>query len=185
MPISNPFRKPLAAVQDSPVADSATDPAALELLTASALQQLTDHITQSETRHTGDIRICIEHTLPESYQQRQATPRERAVMQFAKLRVWDTEHNNGILIYILLDLHAIEIVADRGYNHCVPQNVWQELTDRLRSRFQQHDYLEGLTHVLDRITDLMAQCYPADANHVRVENLPNAPVILDSRPHQH
>lgn len=179
MPISNPFRKPLAAVQDSPVADSATDPAALELLTASALQQLTDHITQSETRHTGDIRICIEHTLPESYRQRQASARERAVMQFAKLRVWDTEHNNGILIYILLEPHAIEIVADRGYNRCVAQNTWQDITDRLRERFQQHDYLQGLSQALDRITDTMAQCYPADPAHVRTENLPNAPVILD------
>lgn len=185
MPFSNPFRKTEPLLQDNSAAETFADPAARELLTEQAIEQLTAHITQSETRHTGDIRICIEHTLPESYQQRQATPRERAVMQFAKLRVWDTEHNNGILIYILLDLHAIEIVADRGYNHCVPQNVWQELTDSLRSRFQQHDYLEGLTHVLDRITDLMAQCYPADANHVRVENLPNAPVILDSRPHQH
>lgn len=179
MPFSNPFRKTEPLLQDNSAAETFAEPAARELLTEQAIEQLTAHITQSETRHTGDIRICIEHTLPESYRQRQASARERAVMQFAKLRVWDTEHNNGILIYILLEPHAIEIVADRGYNRCVAQNTWQDITDRLRERFQQHDYLQGLSQALDRITDTMAQCYPADPAHVRTENLPNAPVILD------
>ena len=44
---------------------------------------------------------------------------------FGKLRVWDTEHNNGVLIYLLLAEHAIEIVADRGLNEQVPPQQWQ------------------------------------------------------------
>ncbi len=69
----------------------------------------------SEQRHTGEIRICVEAGLPLSYLWRDAPARASApVMLFGKLRVWDTEHNNGVLIYLLLADHAIEIVADRG-----------------------------------------------------------------------
>ena len=148
-------------------------------LPQAARERIAQAIAASEAKHTGQIRVYVETALPWSYIRRDAPARERAVMEFAKQRVWDTEHNNGILIYILLEPHAIEIVADRGYNRCVAQNTWQDITDRLRERFQQHDYLQGLSQALDRITDTMAQCYPADPAHVRTENLPNAPVILD------
>ena len=69
---------------------------------------------RARTRHSGEIRVCVEAGLPFSYLRRGATPRERAVALFGKLGVWDTERNNGVLIYLLLAERAIEIVADRG-----------------------------------------------------------------------
>jgi uncharacterized membrane protein len=82
-------------------------------LDAAALTRLEQHVATSETRHSGEIRLCVEAGLPLSYLWRNATARQRAVTMFGKLRVWDTEHNNGVLIYLLLAEHAIEIVADR------------------------------------------------------------------------
>jgi uncharacterized membrane protein len=87
---------------------------ARRLLDEAALDRLQQRIALSERLHQGEIRICIEAGLPLSYLWRRATPRDRAVALFAKLGVWDTEHNNGVLIYLLLAEHAIEIVADRG-----------------------------------------------------------------------
>ena len=84
------------------------------VLTPEVLQRLGQRVAASERRHTGQIRICAEGGLPLSYLWRGASARERAITQFGKLRVWDTEHNNGVLIYLLLAEHAIEIVADRG-----------------------------------------------------------------------
>ena len=77
-------------------------------------QRLAERVAASERRHSGEIRLYVEAGLPLSYLWRDATPRERAVAMFGKLRVWDTEHNNGVLVYLLLAEHAIEIVADRG-----------------------------------------------------------------------
>ena len=77
----------------------------------------------SERRHSGEIRVCVEAGLPLSYLWRGATARERAVTMFGKLRVWDTEHNNGVLIYLLLAEHRIEIVADRGLNRHVERRA--------------------------------------------------------------
>lgn len=88
------------------------------------LSKLERYVAASEARHSGEIRICIEAGLPMSYLWRDATPRERAIAMFGKLRVWDTQHNNGVLIYLLLAEHAIEIVADRAVSTPVNHDFW-------------------------------------------------------------
>ena len=102
------------------------------------LQRLTQRVAASERRHSGEIRICVESSLPISDLWRldrrnsiSALTRQRAVTMFGKLRVWDTEHNNGVLIYLLLAEHAIEIVADRGLSRKVPQGEWQAIVGRM------------------------------------------------------
>ena len=82
------------------------------------LKRLTQQVAKSEQKHSGEVRICIEAALPNSYLLRAGSmrviTRQRALAQFGKLRVWDTENNNGVLIYLLLADRAIELVADRG-----------------------------------------------------------------------
>ena len=86
-----------------------------------AMQRLADRVRRSEARHSGEIRISVEAGLPLSYLWQGLSARDRAITLFGKLRVWDTEANNGVLIYLLLAEHAIEIVADRGLTRHVPQ----------------------------------------------------------------
>jgi uncharacterized membrane protein len=105
-------------------------------LPTSALQRLTTRTTASEQRHTGQIRICVEGGLPWSYLCRNAPVRERALMMFSKLRVWDTEQNNGVLIYLLLAEHSIDIVADRGLQAHVRNAEWQQMVARMSSAFR-------------------------------------------------
>jgi len=80
------------------------------------VQRLRQRVAASERAHSGEIRLCVEAGLPLSYLWRGLTARDRAVTMFGKLRVWDTEQNNGVLIYLLLAERRIEIVADRGLN---------------------------------------------------------------------
>jgi len=82
-----------------------------------------DH--QSESRHNGEIRFAIETSLAPAQVWRGMSGRERAIEVFANLRVWDTEHNSGVLIYLLLADHDIEIVADRGIAAQVEQSAWE------------------------------------------------------------
>ena len=77
-----------------------------------ALERIAQAIAASEATHGGEIRFAVEPALPWSYLKRDAPARERAAMVFSKLRVWDTEQNNGVLIYVELADHSIEIVAD-------------------------------------------------------------------------
>ncbi len=146
-------------------------------LGAEGLQRLEDRVTESERRHIGEIRVCVESGLPLSYLWRNATARERAVAMFGKLRVWDTEHNSGVLIYLLLAEHRIEIVADRGLNRHVSPEEWQRIMDTMRAAFQAGQFEAGLNQAIDAVDALMLK-YLAAADGARNPNeLPNRPVI--------
>ncbi|MDF1484571.1 TPM domain-containing protein [Ramlibacter sp. H39-3-26] len=148
------------------------------------VERLMQRVAASERRHTGQIRICVEAGLPLSYLWRGATARERAVTLFGKLRVWDTEHNNGVLVYLLLAEHAIEIVADRGLARAVPPGTWRTLVAHMGAAFRQGRYEDGLTEALAEVSALLVQHFPAPADSaggLRANELPDAPVLAGDK----
>jgi uncharacterized membrane protein len=140
-------------------------------------QRLAGHVAASEGRHSGEIRIYIEAGLPLSYLWRDATPRERAIAMFGKLGVWDTEQNNGVLIYLLLAEHAIEVVADRGLVRHVPQAQWQEIVQRMSGAFRAGRYEDGLVQAVDEVTALLVRHFPLRAGEANPNELPDEPVL--------
>lgn len=145
------------------------------------LDRLGRRVAASELRHSGEIRICVEAGLPLSYIWRDASARERAVALFGKLRVWDTEHNNGVLIYLLLADHSIEIIADRGLTRAIPADTWEQLAQQMGTAFRDGHYEDGLTHALAHATGLLHEHFATDdaASASEHENrLPDAPVRL-------
>src|SRR5262245_42287262 len=108
------------------------------------VERLQRRVADSERRHSGEIRICVEAGLPLSYLWRGLSARDRAVTLFGKLRVWDTAHNNGVLIYLLLAEHKIEIVSDRGLNAHVSGEQWVQIVAGMSDAFRARRYEEGL-----------------------------------------
>jgi uncharacterized membrane protein len=148
------------------------------------LARLAQRVAASEARHTGEIRMYVEAALPVSYLWRldKASPmkaviRQRAVMLFGKLRVWDTQHNNGVLIYLQLAERRIEIVVDRGVSAHVPDAEWQAMVMRMRQNFQQSRYEDGLTQALGEVSVLLVAHFPAAAGQVNSNELPDEPAI--------
>jgi uncharacterized membrane protein len=141
------------------------------------LDRLTRRVAASEQRHSGEVRICVEAGLPMSYLWRGAVARERAVMMFGKLRVWDTEHNNGVLIYLLLADHAIELVADRGLNHHVTGPQWRLMVQHLGAAIKDGRYEDGLTQALEEVSAVLVRHFPLAAGEANPDELPNAPVV--------
>jgi uncharacterized membrane protein len=141
------------------------------------LKRLESYVSASEARHSGEVRICVEAGMPNSYLWRNATPRQRAVAMFGKLRVWDTEHNNGVLIYLLLAERAIEIVADRGLNDKVSSAEWQAITARMSAAFAAARFEDGLTQALQEVSALLVQHFPLQVGQTRSNGLPNAPDV--------
>lgn len=144
---------------------------------ADMAQRLAQRVAASEKRHTGEVRICIEAGLPISYLWRGAAARERAVAMFGKLRVWDTEQNNGVLIYLLLAEHAIEIVADRGLNRHVTPAQWQAMVARMSAAFQEGRFEDGLTQALEEVSALLVAHFPLGDGAAQANELPDEPVI--------
>lgn len=149
------------------------------VLPPAALDRLTQQVTASEQQHTGEIRVCIEARMPASYLERSANSRERAVNLFGKLRVWDTEDNNGVLIYLLLSDHAIEIVADRGLNQCVTAREWSGLTQRLAGSLRSQAFEKGLSAAVEEVSTLLSTHFPSLPGTRRLNALPDRPVVLD------
>lgn len=143
-------------------------------------ERLARRIAASEQRHSGEIRICVEAALPLSLAWamqddtlREQVVRARALDWFARLHVWDTAQNNGVLIYLLLAEHAIEIVADRGVCDTAAQARWQGITTALSERLRHHDMEGGLTSALEEVSALLVAQNPLERDEPNPDELPN------------
>ncbi len=142
-----------------------------------AARRIEARVAASEKRHSGEIRVMVEAGLPLSYLRRGATPRERAVTMFGKLGVWDTELNNGVLVYLLLAERAIEIVADRGLNRHVDAAEWQRIADSMRESFRAGPLEPGLNQAIDAVDALLVRHFPRAPGAIDINELPDAPVV--------
>ena len=148
-----------------------------------ALQRLETRVHASEGAHSGEIRLCVEAGLPWSYLWKGLSARDRAVTLFGKLRVWDTEANNGVLIYLLLAEQAIEIVADRALARRVSPAQWHDIISRMAPALAAKRFEDGLNQALADTTALLAQHFgnsgeaPTANNTLpaRINELPDAP----------
>ena len=146
------------------------------------LQRLQTLIAESELLHSGEIRICIEAGLPNSYLFRPDTMpallRQRALAQFGRLRVWDTEHNNGVMIYLCLAERAIELIADRGVNQFVAAGQWDLIVQRLGATLGRGDFEGGLVQAISEVTAVLQQHYRVSDGQSNSNELPDAPVLF-------
>ena len=139
------------------------------------VQRLQQRVAASERAHSGEIRLCVEAGLPLSYLWRGLTARDRAVTMFGKLRVWDTEHNNGVLIYLLLAEHAIEIVADRGLNAHASAAQWAAIVGTMREAFRARQHEQGLNAAIDAVDALLRRHFALAPGQDNPNELPDAP----------
>ncbi len=145
-------------------------------LPKAALQRLTQATAASEKRHSGQVRLALEAALELPRLWRGVTARERALEVFSQLRIWDTEANNGVLLYLLFADRQVEIVADRGVHRVVGAAVWREICGRMQAAFRQGRFEAGLAQGIAEVTEQLERHFPhADGGR---NELPDAPVIL-------
>ncbi|MDP1665927.1 MAG: TPM domain-containing protein [Methylobacter sp.] len=133
-------------------------------------------VKYSEHQHSGELRFAIENVLALSQVWRGISARQRAIEVFSDLRVWDTEQNSGVLIYLLLADREVHIVADRGIAKCVEQVEWDAIAQDMQQEFLRGDFLRGSLQGIERITMLLATHFPPGADNPN--ELSNKPVIV-------
>lgn len=143
-----------------------------------ALVRIRAAIAASEAAHSGEIRFAVEAALPWSYLRRDAPARERAQMIFSKLRVWDTASNNGVLIYVELADHQIEIVADRGIGAHVTEQEWTGIAAAMRERFRTAAFETGVIEGVQAVGTLLSRHYPLADGQSNPNELPDQPAVL-------
>ena len=137
------------------------------------LQQIAEKIRLTELNHTGELVVAIEGVSPAH----EPLSRLRALEVFGRLQVWDTPLKTGVLLYLALDRHAIEIIADRGV--LAPDSAWETICQQLQVRLQHRDFAPGIFAAVDEIERLLVEYCPAlSPGQVNTNDLPNEPVML-------
>lgn len=130
------------------------------LFPAPTLAAIETAIAACEKTHAGQIRFAVEVALHPLALWRGQTARARALEVFSHLRVWDTEHNNGVLIYLLLADHDVEIIADRGIHARVGDAEWEKICRRMEAAFRRGQFEAGVIDGIRAVGDLLARHYP-------------------------
>lgn len=141
------------------------------------LEAITGAIGAGERRHGGQVMFAVEADLPLPALWRGVCPRDAAERAFAQLRTWDTPDNNGVLIYLLLADHAIEIVADRGLRGRVEEAEWQQICMRLREGLGGGDPTGALVEAINAVSAQLARHFPPSGRSEDA-GLPDVPQIL-------
>lgn len=143
-------------------------------LPTESMNALERTIGMAERGSSGQIRLVVEAAWPLLHV-RYLGPRARALEWFSQLRVWDTEHNNGVLIYLLFAERDVEIVADRGFNHRITGEQWETICRAMEARFVKGEFEAGLTEGINTIGDLLREHFPADMGG---NEQPDRPMIV-------
>lgn len=153
-----------------------TDWQASRAFSRASLDAIAQLIHKSEQLHGGEIRVAIEGGLDSFRLFRDQSPRERAIEVFSQLRVWDTENNTGVLIYIQLADEAVEIVADRGIHAKVRDTSWLNICQDMETHFSKSEFEKGALNGVAALADVIGRHFPA--NETFSNELPDVPVML-------
>ena len=133
-------------------------------------------IKAGETMHSGQVRFVVEGALDGVPLFRNQSARERALDIFSQLRIWDTAHNNGVLIYLLLADRNVEIVADRGIDAKVGAAGWEKICAAMQAEFVQGNFEAGVVKGIAAVSQQLAKYFPRRG--AGDNELPDAPVVM-------
>ncbi len=149
-----------------------------KLFSGDTMERLQQAIAAGEATHRGELRLIVESALPLRKVRRGMGTRQRALDLFGTFRVWDTEENNGVLLYINVADRKIEIIADRAASQRIGDPHWQTVCSVAQEAFRAGDFERGATEAIEAIHRALTTAFPADALAVRRNELSDAPVVL-------
>ncbi len=142
----------------------------------STLDEIERAIAEGEKLHSGEIRFVVEAELTAGQLWADISSRQRAIEVFGNLRIWDTEENNGVLLYVLLADRRVEIIADRGIDRVVGPERWRAICKEIELRYRRGEFLEGTRIGLEKIAAELTHAFPPKAENPN--ELPNKAVVM-------
>jgi uncharacterized membrane protein len=145
------------------------------LFPPAVLANIEQAIKAGEATHAGQVRFVVEGALDGAPLFRDQPARQRAIDIFSQLRVWDTAHNNGVLIYLLLADRQVEIVADRGIDAKVGAAGWEQISSDMEAEFRAGRFERGVISGIEAVSRQLARHFPARGGR---NELPDTPVVI-------
>lgn len=141
-----------------------------------SLARIEQAIKRGEATHAGQLRFVVEGALDAAPLFHNQPARERALDVFSQLRIWDTAHNNGVLIYLLLADRDVEIVADRGINDKVGAEAWERICQEMETDFRAGNFERGVVNGIEAVSRELAAHFPKVGEGPN--ELPDTPVVI-------
>ncbi len=141
----------------------------------SSLDVISKTIEEAECTTSAEFEVIIERSLPMDVLNANESAHTRAEQLFAQYRVWDTEDNNGVLIYLNLSDHAIELVLDRAAARVFKQQQLDEIVYNMGEKFKKKQYQEGICDAIVELASVLSHPFP---NKEVQDPLPNKPIVL-------
>ncbi len=141
-----------------------------------SLADLGAAITEGELHHRGEVRLIVENAMPSDAIWSDVSNRQRALALFAEFGVWDTEDNCGVLIYVNLAEHKVEIVCDRHIGRLIDGATWQAICQTMTEGFKRGAFHDSTLAAIRRVNELLRQHFPAQGE--AVNELPDHPIVL-------
>ncbi len=133
-------------------------------------------ISAGEQRHRGELRLIVENSMPSDAIWADMSNRQRAIALFAEYGVWDTEDNCGVLIYVNLAEHKVDIVVDRHIGRNIDPATWQQVCRTMTQGFARGEFEASTLAAVEQVNALLAEQFPATG--VRANELPDHPIVL-------
>ncbi|WP_375305608.1 TPM domain-containing protein [Bradyrhizobium sp. A11] len=149
---------------------------ARQIFPPDVLARIEQAIRRGEATHSGQVRFVVEGALDGVPLFRNQPARARALDVFSHLRIWDTAHNNGVLIYLLLADRDVEIIADRGIDAKVGAAGWESICHAMESEFASGQFERGVIGGIEAVSRQLARHFPPQASPAN--ELPDAPVVM-------
>ena len=149
---------------------------ARRIFTRQVLARIEQAIKAGEATHAGQVRFVVEGSLDGVPLFRDQSARERALDVFSHLRIWDTEHNNGVLIYLLLADRRVEIIADRGIDAREGEAGWQAICRSMEAEFREGRFEAGAIKGIEAVSRELARHFPPQGG--QRNELPDRPVVI-------
>ncbi len=143
---------------------------------AEALARLGQAITAGELRHRGEVRLIVENAMPSDLIQTDVSNRQRALGLFAEYAVWDTVDRCGVLLYVNLAEHKVDIVVDRNIGQKIDPSTWQQICATMTEGFKRGEFEQSTLSAIEQVNALLAEHFPATGP--RPNELPDHPVVL-------
>jgi uncharacterized membrane protein len=153
------------------------DAAARRAFPNAALKGIEEAIAAGEKQHRGQVRFVVEPALHLARVIKGQSARERAIEVFSELRIWDTEENCGVLVYLLLADRDVELVADRGINRLVGHAAWESICRKMETHFRNGEFARGVESGIASTNELLAQHFPRGEG-TSANELPDRPLFL-------
>ena len=141
-----------------------------------SLARIGHAITAGEQRHRGEVRLIVENSMPSEAIWADLSNRQRAIALFAEYGVWDTEDNCGVLLYVNLAEHKVDIVVDRNIGRQIDPATWQQICRTMTDGFGRGEFEASTLAAIEQVSSLLAQHFPA--NGARANELPDQPMVL-------